>query len=45
MTRMDGNSPLRLQDLSGQNRGQVIGWFRRRETLTRQELARLTGLS
>ncbi len=45
MTRMDGSSPLRLQDLSGQNRGQVIGWFRRRETLTRQELARLTGLS
>ncbi len=45
MTRIDGRPLLRLQDMGGQNRGQVIGWFRRREALTRQEIASLTGLS
>ncbi len=39
------NSPLRLQDLSGQNRAQVIELFRRHKLLSRQEIADLTGLS
>lgn len=39
------NAPLRLQDLSGKNRAQVIECFRRHGALTRQEIAARTGLS